>query len=213
MLHAFILEIVWWLLGRVEDTYSFDRAQKRASRTAKLVTGLTFRRSVVELQPGIGGKNEIRDDWFWIIRRSTFRFPLYFYSFSPTVSSLSVLLFLHVFTSASFHQRMQTACHPFRRFCPPPRRTINFLDLNPGLCATTTTTTTTIIDRFRFHGAYRTLSVEMRLVPASCALVYRSDDIFTRSPRSNLNIRFNSLRHPQREPHVYLALFLRGESY
>lgn len=39
-----------------------------------------------------------------------------------------------------------------RRFCPPPRETINFLDLNPGLRATTTTTTTMTIDRF--HGAY-----------------------------------------------------------
>lgn len=121
--------------------------------------------------------------------------------------SLSFLNFSTFLLPPPFTKRTQTAaCHPFRRFCPPPRRTINFLDLNPGLCATTTTTTTTTIDRFRFHGAYRTPSVEMRLVPASCALVYRSDDIFTRVPRSNLDIRFNSLRHPQREPsHVYLA--------
>lgn len=54
---------------------------------------------------------------------------------------------------------------------------------------------------------YRTPSVEMRLVPASCALVYRSDDIFTRAraPRSNLDIRFNSLRHSRRVPRTSIS--------
>lgn len=53
---------------------------------------------------------------------------------------------------------------------------------------------------------YRTPSVEM-LVPASCALVYRSDDIFTRAraPRSNLDIRFNSLRHSRRVPRTSIS--------
>lgn len=52
----------------------------------------------------------------------------------------------------------------------------------------------------------------MRLVPASCALVYRSDDIFTRAraPRSNLDIRFNSLRHSRRTPRTSISHRLCG---
>lgn len=155
-----------------------------------------------------------------------FHFPLYFYY---TVSLLPFPLYLFSIPPRSLPPLFTDAlrCHLFRRFCPPPRGTINFLDLNPGLCATTittmTTTTTTTIDRLHFYGVYvyiymyRTLSVEMRLVPASCALVYRSDDIFTRvwTPRSNLDIRFNSPHHSQRVPRtsIYLASPPRGKSY
>lgn len=57
--------------------------------------------------------------------------------------------------------------HPFRRFCPPPRGTINFPALNPGrgAAATTTAITTAAIERFyntrvytaweRAYGLYR----------------------------------------------------------
>lgn len=217
MLCAFVSEIVWWLLARVKGTYSYDRAQKRASRTAKLVTGLIFRRSVVESQPGIGGRNEIRDDWFWIVHQSIFLSSIFLFFLAYRFLSI-FSLFLHV------HFRLLSpthapSCHPFRRFCPPPRETINFLDLNPGLCATATTTTTTAIDRFRFYGAYMYVPHAERGNAACtgfmrpCLPVWRH--IYEGSGPS-IQSRYSvqlSLSLSTYTSHVYFASSLRGETY
>lgn len=89
-------------------------------------------------------------------------------SFSTFLAVFSLLLSHVLFRPLSLTRA--TPCHPFRRFCPPLRGTINFPDLNPGWCAATTTTTTA--DRFRFHRDVhvyaRRASAEVRLVPASC---------------------------------------------
>lgn len=154
-----------------------------------------------------------------------FHFPLYFYY---TVSLLPFPLYLFSIPPRSLPPLFTDAlrCHLFRRFCPPPRGNDKFSRLKSW----------SVRDHDHDHDhdhnhdhrplpflwciciyMYRTLSVEMRLVPASCALVYRSDDIFTRvwTPRSNLDIRFNSPHHSQRVPRtsIYLASPPRGKSY
>lgn len=59
--------------------------------------------------------------------------------------------------------------HPFRRFCPPPRGTINFPALNPGRGATASPTTAT--ERFRHSPCVHTRRAEVHpLVPTSRVL-------------------------------------------
>lgn len=150
-------------------------------------------------------------------RTRAFRSPLYFCSFSLS------FLYSSTFTSASSHRHTplpSSPYHPFRRFCPPPRGTINFLDLNPGLRATTTTT--------HDHRPLPLLwCVYVRIARQAwkCGLYRLHAPLFTGpttylrglgAPRSNLDIRLNSLRHSRCIPHTSisrLASFPWGETY
>jgi len=115
-----------------------------------LVTRLIFRRSIVDSQPGIGGRNKIWDGFEWFIR--AFHFSLYFYSFSSIVFSLS---FFH---SSTLHSRVLSLKHA------PPRviipfvvfvqlfRNNKFSKLKFDLCATTTILR--LSTNFCFYSAY-----------------------------------------------------------
>ena len=96
--------------------------------------------AIVESRPDCGMRGRIGNDRFSVVCQ---RFSLYaklfppssalYRSVSPSLSALSRRI--HSCTSLTLVPSSissQFWLHPFRRFCPPPRETINFPALNPG---------------------------------------------------------------------------------
>ena len=86
--------------------------------------------------------------------------------------------------------------HPFRRFCPPTRETINFPALNPSRG------TDHLHDRgppSRFYNTQSVYTASWTDVPACtdfACLVYRPDDVFMRLTHTSAPIQSRYSRHP-----------------